>query len=309
MLKDCKAGDRFDGVLLVNEWKEVPFRQKAGAYLSLNCQDNSGTTQGKMWNYEPRVIEWLKQQDIFRVKGVASEYRGVLDLTVESIRMIPPEEVNLSDLLPVSPVGSEELEERLQFLADQVKQPALKELLEQILSHPVHGPAFRMAPAALKIHHPYLHGLWEHSVSVAEAAGAMAGHYPQMDRDLVITGALLHDFGKTLEYSYSRGNKMTTEGRLLGHIVLGLDILREKIDKIPDFPQDLRLKLLHILVSHHGKYEWQSPKKPKFREALAVHYADLMDAEMFHFTRAKEDQPEAEWSAYVPSMERYLYLM
>ncbi len=308
MLKDCKDGERFEGTLLVNEWKEVPFRQKPGAYLSLTCQDRSGMIQGKMWNYDPKVLEWLSDQDIFRVKGVASEYRGTLDLTIETIRIIPEAEVDLSDLLPSSPVPAEELETRLKSLADKITHPELKALLEQLLTHPVWGPAYRQAPAAMKIHQAYLRGLWEHSVRVAEIAVGIAGNYPKMDCDLVITGALLHDIGKIGEYSYSRGIKVTTEGRLLGHIILGIEILTEEIASIPDFPRALRSKLLHIITSHHGKYEWQSPKRPKLMEALVIHYADAMDAELFHFEQAMENHPEDDWSPYVPSMERCLYL-
>ena len=308
MLKDCKDGERFEGTLLVNEWKEVPFRQKPGAYLSLTCQDRSGMIQGKMWNYDPKVLEWLSDQDIFRIKGVASEYRGTLDLTIETIRIIPEAEVDLSDLLPSSPVPVEELETRLKSLADKITHPELKALLEQLLTHPVWGPAYRQAPAAMKIHQAYLRGLWEHSVRVAEIAVGIAGNYPKMDCDLVITGALLHDIGKIGEYSYSRGIKVTTEGRLLGHIILGIEILTEEIASIPDFSRALRSKLLHIITSHHGKYEWQSPKRPKLMEALVIHYADAMDAELFHFEQAMENHPEDDWSPYVPSMERCLYL-
>lgn len=308
MLKDCKAGERFEGILLVNEWKEVPFRQKLGAYLSLTCQDSSGMIQGKMWNYDPQVLGWLNDQDIFRVQGVASEYRGTLDLTIEKIRLIRKEEVNLADLLPSSPVTAEDLENRLKFLLDKITHPVLKALLEQFLSHPVWGPAYRQAPAAMKIHQAYLRGLWEHSVRVAEITVGIAGNYPKMDSDLAITGALLHDVGKIGEYSYARGIKVTTEGRLLGHIVLGIQLLNEEIVKIPNFPRELRSKLLHIITSHHGKYEWQSPKKPKLMEALVIHYADAMDAELFHFEQAKENHPEDEWSPYIPSMERCLYL-
>ncbi|TGE38403.1 HD domain-containing protein [Desulfosporosinus fructosivorans] len=307
MLKDCKDGERFEGILLVNEWKEVPFRQKPGAYLSLTCQDRSGMIQGKMWNYDPKVLEWLNDQDIFRVKGVASEYRGTLDLTIETIR-IPREEVDLSDLLPSSPVTARELEDRLNSLLDKIKKPELKALLEQFLIHPVWGPAYRQAPAAMKIHQAYLRGLWEHSVRVAEIAIGIAGNYPKMDCDLVITGALLHDIGKIGEYSYTRGIKVTTEGRLLGHIILGIEILTEEISKIPGFSRELRSKLLHVITSHHGKYEWQSPKRPKLMEALVIHYADAMDAELFHFEQAIENHPEDEWSPYIPSMERCLYL-
>ena len=308
MLKDCKAGERFEGILLVNEWKEVPFRQKPGSYLSLTCQDSSGMIQGKMWNYEPQVLQWLNDQDIFRFHGVASEYRGTLDLTVERIRLIRQEEVDLSDLLPSSVVSAEELENRLNSLLDKIIQPELKALLEQFLIHPVWGPAYRQAPAAMKIHQAYLRGLWEHSVRVAEIAEGIAGNYPKMDCGLILTGALLHDVGKIGEYTYTRGIKVTTEGRLLGHIILGVELLTEQIAKISNFPRELRSKLLHIITSHHGKYEWQSPKKPKLMEALVIHYADAMDAELFHFEQAKEKHPEDEWSPYVPSMERCLYL-
>lgn len=308
MLKDCKNGERFEGPLLVNEWKEVPFRQKPGAYLSLICQDRSGTIQGKMWDYKPQVLMWLKDQDVFIVKGVASEYRGTLDLTIETIRMIPKEDVDLADLLPSSLVTAEELENRLKIILDKITQPELKALLEQFLAHPEWGTAFRQAPAAMKIHQAYLRGLWEHSVRVAEIVDGIAGHYPTINRDLVLTGALLHDVGKIGEYSYDRGIKVTTEGRLLGHIILGIELLTEEIAKIADFPRELRSKLVHIITSHHGKYEWQSPKRPKLMEALVIHYADAMDAELFQFEQAKEKYPDDEWSPYIPSMERCIYL-
>ena len=308
MLRDCKAGERFEGTLLVNEWKEVPFRQKPGAYLSLMCQDRSGTIQGKMWDYNQQVLLWLKDQDIFRFKGVASEFRGTLDLTIETIRLIPKDDIDLSALLPSSPVTAEELENRLGTILERIIQPELKELLTRILIHPEYGRAYRQAPAAKKIHQAYLRGLWEHSVRVAELAEGIAGHYPEMDRDLVRTGALLHDIGKISEYSYDRGINFTTEGRLLGHIVLGIELLTEEIAKIANFPRELRSKLLHIITSHHGKYEWQSPRRPKFMEAFVIHYADLMDAEFFQFEQAKGNHPDEEWSPYIPSMERYIYL-
>jgi len=308
MLKDCKNGERFEGILLVKEWREVPFRQKPGAYLSLTCQDRSGMIQGKMWDYKPQVLTWLKDQDVFYVKGVASEYRGALDLTIEAIRVIPKEEVDLTVLLPSSMVTAEELEKRLKVILAKITQSELKVLLEQFLSHPVWGTAYRQAPAAMKIHQAYLRGLWEHSVRVAEIVDGIAGHYPAINRDLALVGALLHDVGKIGEYSYERGIKVTTEGRLLGHIILGIELLSDEIAKIPDFPRELRSKLVHIIASHHGKYEWQSPKRPKLMEALVIHYADVMDAELFQFEQAKESHPDDEWSPFIPSMERCIYL-
>ncbi|MDO0822388.1 3'-5' exoribonuclease YhaM family protein [Desulfosporosinus nitroreducens] len=308
MLSDCKAGERFEGILLVNEWKEVPFRQKPGAYLSMTCQDRSGMIQGKMWNYDPQVLVWLKDQDIFRVKGVASEYRGTIDLTIEAIQIVSKENVDLSDLLPSSPFTADELEKRLAVLIEKIIQPEFKMLMEMILGHPEWGKAYRKAPAAMKIHQAYLRGLWEHSVRVAELAEGIAKHYPGINRDLVVTGALLHDIGKIGEYSYDRGVKFTTEGRLLGHIIIGIELLTEEIAKIPSFSREQRSKLLHIITSHHGKYEWQSPKRPKLMEALVIHYADAMDAELYQFEQAKENHPQDEWSPYIPSMERFIYL-
>lgn len=308
MLKDCVNGERFEGTLLIKEWKEIPFRQKPGAYLSLTCQDRSGMIQGKMWEYSPQVLDCLKDQDIFRVKGVASEYRGTLDLTIEALHVIPEEEVNLADLLPASPVTAEELEKRLTAILTRIKEPNLKALLQQLLAHPEWGKAYRQAPAAMKVHQAYLRGLWEHSVRVAELSDGIAGFYPEIDRGLVMAGALLHDVGKIGEYSYERGIKFTSEGRLLGHIVLGIDLITEEISKIPGFSRQLRTKLLHIITSHHGRYEWQSPKRPKLMEALVIHYADIMDAELYQFQHAKENYPDDEWSPYIPSMERSIYL-
>ncbi|AFQ42777.1 3'-5' exoribonuclease YhaM family protein [Desulfosporosinus meridiei] len=308
MLKDCNAGERFEGVLLINEWKEVPFRQKPGAYLSLTCQDSSGQMQGKMWNYDPQVLVLLKDQDIVRIKGVASEYRGTLDLTIETIKIVAEEDVDLSELLPSSPIAASELEKRLTVLIEKTSQRELRALLEQVFGHPEWGDAFRKAPAAMKVHQAYLRGLWEHSVRVAELVEEIAKYYPKMNRDLAVTGALLHDLGKIGEYNYERGIKFTTEGRLLGHIILGIELLTEEITKISDFPRELRSKLLHIITSHHGKYEWQSPKRPKLMEALVIHYADALDAELYQFEQAKENHPEDEWSPYIPSMERYIYL-
>ncbi|MDQ7092005.1 HD domain-containing protein [Desulfosporosinus sp. PR] len=308
MLKEYKNGERFEGIVLVNEWKEVPFRQKPGAFLSLMCQDRSGVMQGKMWEYPPQILTWLREQDIFLIHGVVSEYRGALDLTIEDMRMIPKEDVDLTMLLPCSPISEIELETRLRVLLDKIHRPELGKLVGQFLDHPEWGRAYRLAPAAVKIHQAYLRGLWEHSVRVTELADGIAGHFPGMDQDLVLAGALLHDIGKIGEYSYDRGIKFTTEGRLLGHIVMGLELLSGEIAKISEFPQELRYKLLHIISSHHGKYEWQSPKRPKLMEALVIHYADVMDAELYQFEQAKASHPDDDWSPYIPSMERYLYL-
>lgn len=308
MLQDCQAGERFEGMVLISEWKEIQFKQKPGTYLNLNCQDRSGVMSGKVWEVEPQYLTWLRSQDIYYIEGLVTEYRGTLSLTIEVLRPVPDDAVDLALLLPASPLSVQQLEERLENLVRQVTRPELSLLLRNLLNHEQTGRAFRQAPAAAKVHQAYLRGLWEHSLGVAELAAGIAGNYPEVDHDLLLTGALLHDLGKIVEYSYERGITFTTEGRLLGHIIMGIDLLSKEIELIPGFNSELRAKLLHIVTSHHGRYEWQSPKRPKLIEALIIHHADSLEADLWQFRQAKENHPNDEWSPYVPSMERYLYL-
>lgn len=308
MLRDCQAGERFEGVFLVTEWKEASFRNKPGTYVILTCQDVTGSMGGKLWEVDPQKILWLKEYDVFKMTGQVSEFRGITELAIESVLPVPEQEIDLTRLLPASPYSTENLEERLSDLINNVKEPYLNLLLNQVLINSPIAADYRRFPAARKIHQAYLRGLWEHSVKVAEIASSLCSNYPEVNRDLTVTGALFHDLGKISEYEYTKGIDFTTEGRLLGHILMGIQILSREMDMILGFPEELRTKLLHILASHHGRYEWQSPKRPKLMEALLVHYADAMEAELWQFKHAKEDHPESEWSPYLPSMERYLYL-
>jgi 3'-5' exoribonuclease len=200
------------------------------------------------------------------------------------------------------------LEARLQKLRQKIQQPQLRELLDGILDHAELGAAFRQAPAAMRVHQPYLRGLWEHSVLVAEISCNIAALFPALDQDVLIAGALFHDLGKIYEYAYERSIAITTEGRLLGHIVMGVDLLSSQIAAIDDFPKELRVKLLHIIISHHGRYEWQSPRRPKSMEAVVVHYADAMEADLWQFSNAAAGNSGEEWSPYIKSLERYILL-
>ncbi|MDA8227801.1 MAG: HD domain-containing protein [Desulfitobacterium hafniense] len=308
MLRDCKAGDRFEGTVLVAEWKESPFRQKAGSFVTLTCQDKTGTMSAKIWEVQAELIGWLNQADVFYIQASVTEYKGLLDLNIDLIRPVPTEEVNIEELLPASPYSVEILEERTDSLLSLIQNPQLKCLLSRIINESEWREAYRKAPAALKVHQAYLRGLWEHSLGVAELALSISFQYPDVDRDLLITGSMLHDIGKIFEYSYERAFAFTTDGRLLGHIIMGVDLLSREISKIEGFSTDLRTKLLHIITSHHGRYEWQSPKRPKCIEAVIVHYADALEAELWQFNQAKKDNPTEEWSPYIRSLERNVYL-
>lgn len=308
MLKDCQPGSHFEGPVLVTEWKENPFRQKQGTFLSLACEDCTCSMPAKIWEPQTEHYGWLEQYDVYYIRAAVTEFRGNLELTIESMRPLDTQEINLADLLPSSPYTQEELEERLTVLLGKMGEGVLKDLLVNILEDSKLGTAFRNAPAAKKIHQAYLRGLLEHSVAVAEIADNISRTYPEVNTDLVITGALLHDLGKIYEYDYERGITYTTEGRLLGHIMMGVEILSGQISQITRFPADLRTKLLHIITSHHGRYEWQSPKRPKCMEAVIVHYADALEADLWQFRKARAENPNEQWSSYIGSLERYVYL-
>lgn len=308
MLKDCQANGRYTGTVLVTDWKESPFRQKNGTFIALTCQDASLALGAKIWEVEPQHVEWLSNGAVFSVSAGCSEYRGNLELNIDSLQPVAPENIHWETLLPSSPFSIEQLEERLLRLLEKIADPELQELLGRILSHPEWGRAFRLAPAAVQVHQAYLRGLWEHSLGVAELAATLSEHYPEADRELLLTGALLHDLGKIQEYSFDMGIHYTTDGRLLGHIILGIDLLNRAVADIPSFSPERRLKLLHIITSHHGRYEWQSPRRPKCIEALLVHYADALEADLWQFRHAKDAYPTDEWSPFNKSLERYLYL-
>ena len=308
MLNDCQAGSQFKGTILVTEWKENPFRNKSGSFITMTCQDSSGSLTAKIWETKSSHFDYLKEKDIFYIEAAVNEYRGVLELYIESIQLVDEREIDLADLLPSSPIPEEVLELRLHEVRQSIKDESLLGLLNSILEDQVIGNDFRNAPAAAKIHQAYLRGLMEHSIGVAEIARNIATNYPELNLDLLLVGALLHDIGKIQEYIYERGISCTTDGRLLGHIIMGVELVSRKIAEIPDFPVDLRTKLLHIITSHHGKYEWQSPRRPKCMEAVIIHHADMLEADLWQFKRARKENPEEEWSPYVRSMERYLYL-
>lgn len=274
----------------------------------MTCQDSSDTLTAKIWDTESCHFEWLKEKDIFYIEASVNEYKGTLELSIESISPVDENEIDLTELLPSSPLSEEILEQSINKLQQIVGNEHLQALLSCILDDPAIGTAFRMAPAAAKIHQAYLRGLLEHSIGVAENARGIAANYPEVNLDLLLVGALLHDIGKIFEYNFERGISYTTDGRLLGHIIMGVELISRKIAQIPGFPTDLRTKLLHIITSHHGQYEWQSPRRPKCMEAVIIHHADMIEADLWQFKQASKEYPEQEWSPYIRSMERYLYL-
>jgi 3'-5' exoribonuclease len=236
-------------------------------------------------------------------------YQSELQLNISDLERIDPKKVNPSLYLPTGPKDPQDLWLELTDLAAQVKNSYLKRLLQSFLTDADFVKKMKQAPAAKIMHHAYLGGLLEHTVSVTRLLGRICEHYPRLDRDLLVTGAILHDIGKLEEFSYQLQLDYTDAGRLLGHVVLGVQLVQEKINKIKGFPSDLSLALQHLIISHHGEYDFGSPKRPKILEAFALHYADDLDAKMNHVSGllAADQNSDSRWTPYQQVYGRYLF--
>lgn len=310
-LRTLKEGDVFNGFLLA---QEVSFKTsaKGSEYLELKLSDASGDLKGFLWDL--RAVEGDLDQvaaDAFlKVKGQISNYNGRTQIRLDKLRFARDEEVgDLARFFPVSRRDPEEMARELDGLVAGVKDPWIRRLLEALfVDDPVRREAFRRAPAAKSMHHVCLGGLIEHTLSVAGMAAKACAHYPDMNADLVLAGVLLHDLGKTAELTYQRSFGYSDAGNLLGHISMEAEWISRAAAAIPGFPEELRLHLLHIVLSHHGKLEYGSPVLPKTPEALLVHYLDDLDGKLEAMFRGmREDAGEGAWTPYSRSMDRMIY--
>jgi 3'-5' exoribonuclease len=310
-LRSLKEGDVFNGFLLA---QEVSFKTsaKGSEYLELKLADASGDLKGFLWDL--RAIEGdldLVAPDAFlKVKGQISSYNGRTQIRLDKLRFAQDAEVGeLSRFFPVSRRPLEEMEQELDGLVAGIRDPWIRRLLEQLFLEDAElRAAFSRAPAAKSMHHVFLGGLLEHTLSVAAMAERACAHYGEMNRDLVVAGVLLHDVGKTAELTYQRSFGYSDAGNLVGHIAMEAEWISRAAAAIPAFPEALRLQLLHIVLSHHGKLEYGSPVLPKTPEALLVHYLDDLDGKLEAMFRSmKEDAGDGAWTPFSRSMERMVY--
>lgn len=307
---EIKAGRKITSTFIIKNKKIMYFRDKPGYFLSLLLGDNTGQVEAKIWDRAEDHNQKISPGDLVVVSGDVREYNGTLQVNIHSLRVCGEEEYNPRDFLPSSPRDAEEMLAELKGLADAVTNPHLRDLLFSFFNDREWLNMFVSAPAAKINHQAYLGGLLEHTLNVARAAASFARLYPQVDRDLLLAGAILHDIGKVEEYRYDKVIDFTDRGRLLGHIMLGAGMVEKRMDNLEGFPEKLKLKILHIIVSHHGQYEWQSPKRPKFLEAAVIHQLDQLDATVDSFTKGAEENqdPESMWTAYNRTLERHIYL-
>jgi 3'-5' exoribonuclease len=304
LVKDLTAEQAITGFFLVHE-KEVRNTNAGKPYLRMELGDRSGTIEARMWDQFDALAKGISRDDFVKVQARVEIYRNKPQLSLQQFRLAKPEEIDLADFLPHTSYNVEDMYKQLLAYAEEIKNPWLKKLVTKILSDPQLAMRFKRAPAAKVMHHAYLGGLLEHVVGLCALAKLVAAHYRELDVDLLLAAAMLHDVGKLDELCYERSVSYTSEGQLLGHIVMELETVTKAMDEIQGFPPKLKAVVQHILISHHGQYEFGSPKLPMIREALAFHYMDDMDSKMAAVRAALSiDSGEEDWSAYSGALGR-----
>jgi 3'-5' exoribonuclease len=288
--------------------KQVKSKKSGELYLSLVLADRSGQLQANMWDNVADAISAFEQDDFVKVKGVVHKYNGRWQLTVHKMRKLGESEIDYSDYLAKTSKDVEQLWQTLCSFVESFQNPWLKSLLKEFTSDEALVAAYKTAPAAKTLHHAFVGGLLEHVVSLLTVCDLTARNYPQVDRDLLLSGAFLHDIGKLHELTYQRSIAYTTKGQLLGHMIIELEMLHQKIARVPGFPDELKVLLEHLIISHHGEYEFGSPKLPMFPEALMLHYLDDLDSKMESMRAQFEREAEFDspWTSYNPSLARPL---
>ncbi len=288
--------------------KQIKPKKTGEPYLALTLGDRSGQLEAKMWDNVDDVLEAFEQDDFLKVKGLINKYKQRFQLTIHKLRKLADSEIEFDDYLPKT---AKDVDAQWQTLTDFVatfQNAHLQALVQAFMSDPEIAAAYRSAPAAKTLHHAYIGGLLDHVVSLFRSCDLVCRNYPQINRDLLLTGAFLHDIGKIHELTFKRSFSYTTKGQLLGHMVIELEMLQAKLASVPGFPDELKTMVEHLIISHHGEYEFGSPKLPMFPEALMLHYLDDLDSKMEAMRAQFEREAVADgpWTSYNASLGRPL---
>ena len=297
-IKDFKDGDRVFDIYLCKH-KQSAVTKNGKPYDNVILQDKTGTIDAKIWEPNNAGIDDFDALDYVEVYGDVSSFQGALQVSVKRVRRCREGEFNPADYLPVSKKGIEPMYAELKGIINSLSNPHLKKLMQSIfIEDKAFAKAFCNSSAAKSIHHGFVGGLLEHTLSVTKLCDYYCSAYPILKRDLLLSAAMCHDIGKARELSAFPENDYTDEGQLLGHIVMGAEMVGEKIRAIDGFPKVLGNELRHCILAHHGKLEYGSPKTPALIEALALNYADDTDAKIQTFTEILEAGPEKGWMGY-----------
>ena len=306
-ITDIRAGDWVDDIFVLSE-KILSQKKDGNNFLNITLSDKTGTIKGVVWDNVDQIAAGITSGDFAHVNGSVSEYRGTLQVVIKIMEPFPSDRIDPSDFLPQTSRDIEGMFERLVKRMDSISTDYLKALIDAFFKDKEFVNKFKTAPAAKKMHHAYIGGLLEHTLSMTSLADKIAGHYSGINRDLLLSGAILHDIGKVDEFEYQFKIDYSDKGRLLNHIVIGLKMVDEKLSEIKYFPEDQVLLLKHLIVSHHGTREFGSPEPPKTIEAVLLNYIDEIDSKVNAIRDfiASED-PDETWTSYHRLLERHFY--
>lgn len=298
-IETLREGERISEIYLCKQ-KQSALTKAGKSYENVTLQDKTGTLDAKIWDPGSVGIEEFAALDYIAVTGDVTCFQGNLQLSIKRVRKCRMGEYDPQDYLPVSTSDRDKMLQKLTDFIETVKNPYLNQLLHSFFDDEVFVKRFCFHSAAKSVHHGFVGGLLEHTLGVTRNCDYFAGNYPILNRDLLVTAAIFHDIGKITELSEFPANDYTDEGQLLGHIVIGTEMITEKIRTIPDFPVRLANELKHCILAHHGELEFGSPKKPALVEALALSFADNVDAKMQSLKEMFSNVPEnnLEWQGY-----------
>lgn len=308
-VRDLQDGQQINDLFLVSR-KNYAETKAGKPYLALTLMDKSGEIEARVWEGAEQANELVEVGRIIMAQALVKQFRDQLQLNISSLRIFEASEATLEKFMPSSRRSSAEMRAELAGLLATIHDKQLSRLLADIFQGDL-LQQFLTAPAAKMMHHAYLGGLAEHTLSMTRLAVSLCNHYPELDRDLMIAGCLLHDIGKIAEFDYSSVPfAYTDSGRLVGHLVLGSEMIRRQAENIPGFPPGRLDNLIHMILSHHGRYEFGAPCLPMTREAILLHHLDDMDAKMNLIDKlsAQVETGKYQWSDYQRSLERFLLL-
>lgn len=306
---DLKDGQQVRDLFLVSR-KNLARTKTGKPYLALTLMDRSGEIEARIWEDADRFDPQAEVGQIVAVEGQAKAFRDQLQVNITSLQALEEDAVPRRHFIPASKRSFREMKADLARLIESVEEASLHRLLAAIFQGNFHKQ-FCLAPAAKMMHHAYLGGLLEHTLSVTGLALRISRHYPGIDRDLLVAGALLHDIGKVREFSFSTAPfDYTDAGRLIGHLVLGCEMVRRQAENVPELPAERLDQLLHLILSHHGRHEFGSPCLPMTIEAILLHHLDDMDAKVNFINRLSEqvEPGQQQWSDYQRTLDRFLLL-
>ena len=303
---DIRESRPVDSVFLVAA-KNHGVTKNGSGYLTLKLMDRSGEIEARVWERAEELGRAFDRNDFVRVRGQGTLYQGRVQIRVQDIARVDESEVAAEDFLARSQSDPDQMAEDLMAILRNMKDPHLRALAEAFFGDETFMDLFKRAPAGKTIHHSYLGGLLEHTLSLLRLILKVVENYQGIDVDLLLMGGFLHDIGKIYEFSYDRAVEYTDRGQLLGHLVMEIEIVNDKIKTVPDFPEELAMLLKHMMVSHHGSLEFGSPKLPQTVEAVMLHYLDDLDGKIQSIQSLLRKEAASRWTSFHRAYERSFF--